>query len=85
MFLLCISFIGKGVFELQEADVIGRTIITGMNGFTIELFGIYDRYETLVPQVILLVITIVTYIYQLKNNAKKRAALMKNQPQQNQM
>lgn len=85
MFLLCISFIGKGVFELQEADVIGRTIITGMNGFTIELFGIYDRYETLVPQVILLVITIVTYVYQLKNNAKKRAALMKNQPQQNQM
>ncbi|MGP1349738.1 MAG: FTR1 family iron permease [Stomatobaculum sp.] len=85
MFLLCISFIGKGVYELQEADVIGRTIITAMNGFTMELFGIYDRYETLIPQVILLVITVITYMYQLKNNAKKRAALMKNQPRQNQV
>lgn len=85
MFLLCISFIGKGVYELQEADVIGRTIITAMNGFTVELFGIYDRYETLIPQVILLVITVITYMYQLKNNAKKRAALMQNQPQQNQV
>ncbi|EFI41956.1 FTR1 family protein [Peptoniphilus sp. oral taxon 386] len=75
MFILCISFIGKGVFELQEAGVIGRTIITAMNGFTIELLGVYDRVETLVPQIILLVVTIISVIYQNKNNRKKRAEL----------
>ena len=77
MFVLCVSFIGKGVSELQEADFIGRTIIPWMNGFTIEILGIYDRVETLLPQVILIVITIVTVIVQIKRNKIKRAELEK--------
>lgn len=77
MFVLCVSFIGKGVSELQEADLIGRTIIPWMNGFTIEILGIYDRVETLLPQVILMVITIVTVIVQIKRNKIKRAELEK--------
>ena len=77
MFVLCASFIGKGVSELQEADLIGRTIIPWMNGFTIEILGIYDRVETLLPQVILIVITIVTVIVQIKRNKIKRAELEK--------
>ncbi len=75
MFILCISFIGKGVFELQEAGVIGRTLIPSMNGFTIELLGVYDRVETLIPQIVLLIVTIISVIYQNKNNRKKRAEL----------
>ena len=71
MFVLCISFVGKGVKELQEADVIDRTVIKGMNGFSIDLLGIYDRLETLLPQIILLVITIITVIIQRNNNKKK--------------
>jgi len=73
MFILCISFVGKGVYELQEADVIGRTIIPWMNGFNFELLGIYDRYENLIPQLILLALTIFTYRYQLgKNKTQKQ-------------
>ena len=71
--ILCISFIGKGVYELQEADVIGRTIIPWMNGFNFELLGIYDRYENLIPQLILLALTIFTYRRQLgKNKTQKQ-------------
>ncbi|WP_304017185.1 FTR1 family protein [Fenollaria timonensis] len=77
MFVLCVSFMGKGVAELQEADLIGRTIIPWMNGFTIEILGIYDRVETLLPQVILIAITIVTVIVQIKRNKIKRAELEK--------
>lgn len=77
MFVLCISFMGKGVYELQEADVIRRTTIPWMNGFTIDILGIYDRVETLLPQVILIVITIVTVIVQIKRNKIKRAELEK--------
>ena len=77
MFILCISFIGKGVFELQEADVIGRTVIPAMNGFTIELLGIYDRVETLIPQVILLIIAIISFVLHMQSNNKKRAELEK--------
>ena len=73
MFILCISFIGKGVYELQEADVIGRTIIPWMNGFNFELLGIYDRYENLIPQLIMLALTIFTYRRQLgKNKTQKQ-------------
>ncbi|MFC2716639.1 MAG: FTR1 family protein [Stomatobaculum longum] len=73
MFILCISFIGKGVYELQEADVIGRTIIPWMNGFHFEILGIYDRYENLIPQLILLALTIFTYRRQLgKNKTQKQ-------------
>ena len=68
MFILCISFVGKGVYELQEADVIGRTIIPWMNGFNFELLGVYDRYENLIPQLILLALTIFTYRRQLGKN-----------------
>ena len=73
MFILCISFVGKGVYELQEADVIGRTVIPWMKGFNFELLGIYDRYENLIPQLILLALTIFTYRYQLgKNKTQKQ-------------
>lgn len=68
MFILCISFVGKGVYELQEADVIGRTVIPWMNGFNFELLGVYDRYENLIPQLILLALTIFTYRRQLGKN-----------------
>ncbi len=83
MFVLCISFIGKGVAELQEADLIGRTIIPWMNGFAIDILGIYDRVETLLPQVILIVITIVTVIVQIKRNKIKRAELERDYANKN--
>ena len=75
MFILCMSFIGKGVFELQEADIIGRTIIPAMNGFTIDFLGIYDRVENLLAQVILLIITIVSVVMHMQNNKKIKAEL----------
>ena len=79
MFILCLSFLGKGIGELQEADVIGRTIVPWMNGWSAEAIGIYDRYENLIPQIILLVVTIVSVIYQNNRNKKIRAELEASQ------
>ena len=59
LFLMCISFMGKGVQELTEADVItGRTVIPFMKGFQIEILSIYDRAETLIPQIMLVIAAI---------------------------
>ena len=56
LFLMYISFMGKGVVELTEADVItGRTVIPAMKGFSIEILSIYDRAETLIPQIMLVI------------------------------
>lgn len=74
MALMAVSFIGGAVYELQEADIFGATVIPGFP--TIEVFGIYPRVETLVPQLILLVITIITFVIQMRRNKVKRLALM---------
>ncbi len=56
LYVLCISFMGKGVQELSEAGVIsGGTVIPAMNGFSIDELGIYDRAETLIPQIMILI------------------------------
>lgn len=74
MFVMCVSFLGKGVFELQEAGVIGRTMIEGFpDAAWLEWFGIYGRWENLVPQMILIVVTIVSSAMHIKKNRKIRA------------
>ena len=71
LFLMCISFMGKGVVELTEADVItGRTVIPAMNGFSIEILSIYDRAETLIPQIMLVIAALWTTIPHLFRKKK---------------
>lgn len=72
-------FLRKGHRRITEADVIGRTIVPWMNGWSAEVIGIYDRYENLIPQIILLVVTIVSVIYQNNRNKKIRAELEASQ------
>ncbi len=56
LFLMCISFMGKGVVELSEAGVIlGGTVIPAMHGYQNQWLNIYDRAETLIPQIMLLI------------------------------
>ncbi|MCI5998030.1 MAG: FTR1 family iron permease [Peptoniphilaceae bacterium] len=59
LYLMCISFMGKGVIELTEAGVIsGSTVIPAMKGWSIPILNIYDRAETLIPQIMLVIITV---------------------------
>lgn len=72
LFIMCISFIGKGVQELTEAGfIIGATRLPIMNGFEIPDLGIFDRAETLLPQLIL-IIAAIWMILSHKLNTKKR-------------
>ena len=74
LFLMCISFMGKGVQELTEADVItGRTVIPAMKGFSIEILSIYDRAETLIPQIMLVIAAVWTTLPHLFRKKEKRA------------
>lgn len=62
MYVLAISFAGGGIKELQEGGVVGMTAIAGMD--SIELLGIYPTWETLTPQIILVLIAVAGVIYQ---------------------
>jgi high-affinity iron transporter len=74
LFVMSIAFTGSGIKELQEGNVISVTTVPGAP--TVDILGIYPTVETLLPQVILLVITVVTFIVQIRkgNRIKKQAS-----------
>lgn len=88
MSIMAIAFLGAGMWELFMdgglADSIGGWVqeiavtipwLSWMSGNdTLAFFGIYPTVITLVPQLILLVITIVTFIIAMKRNKKKAGA-----------
>ena len=75
LFVMCISFMGKGVQELTEAGFIsGASSLPFMNGFSIPDLGIYDRAETMIPQVMILIASISVIVSnQLKQRTKLKA------------
>ena len=61
MYLLAVVFAGGGIKELQEADIIPVTPVNYIR--SIDLLGIYPTVETLVPQVFMLLVVVVSFIY----------------------
>ncbi|MDR2245635.1 MAG: FTR1 family iron permease [Treponema sp.] len=74
LFVMSITFVGNGVKELQEGNVIPVTPVSGVA--SVDILGIYPTLETLIPQFVLLVITVATFVIQLRRakNAKDAAA-----------
>jgi high-affinity iron transporter len=64
LFVMSITFVGNGVKELQEGNVIGVTPVSGVA--SVDILGIYPTLETLIPQFVLLVITVLTFIIQIR-------------------
>ena len=74
MAIMSISFLGGGIKELIEGDVISMTSPAWVSWIPsnsiMEVLGIYPCVETVVPQLILLVITVATFVYWMKKNKK---------------
>jgi high-affinity iron transporter len=64
LFAMSITFAGNGIKELQEGNVIGVSPVPGVA--SIDILGIYPTLETLIPQAALLVITVVTFVIQIR-------------------
>jgi high-affinity iron transporter len=64
LFVMSISFIGNGIKELQEGNVIGVTPVTGIG--SADLLGVYPTLETLIPQMVLLAATVITFVFQVR-------------------
>ena len=69
MFIMSISFLGSGIKELIEGDVIMMTTsdtlqnLIPSNDF-FDVLGIYPCYETLIPQLILITLTVTIFVIQ---------------------
>ncbi|MFC2337397.1 MAG: iron permease FTR1, partial [Negativicutes bacterium] len=68
MFVLAVSFTGGGIEALQEAGVVSMTLVEGIPVPTIDLLGIYPTYETLVPQLALILAAVITVFYKRRPN-----------------
>ena len=83
MAVMSIAFLGSGIKELIEGDVLSMTSPPWVswipsNSF-LEILGIYPCVEKIVPQLILLAITIGTLIYWTKKNRQIVAEAKKSQ------
>ena len=79
MFIMSISFLGNGIKELIEGNVLLSTPILEnvipMDNEILSVLGVYPIRETLIPQLILLAITIDTFIIQIRRNNRAKAEM----------
>ncbi|GHV79380.1 iron transporter [Spirochaetia bacterium] len=72
LFAMSIAFTGNGIKELQEGNLIGVSPVPWVH--SIDLLGIFPTLETLIPQLVLLVITVITFIVQIRRGNKIKAS-----------
>jgi high-affinity iron transporter len=68
LFVMSVSFAGSGVKELQEGNVVPVTMLPF--NFTVDILGIYPTFQTLIPQIALLVVVVALFVFQLKKNSR---------------
>ena len=69
MFIMCIAFLGSGIKELIEGGLISATNLGWFQqNEVLNVLGIYPIADTLFPQIILTIITIITFVIQIKRN-----------------
>ncbi|MBQ8927397.1 MAG: FTR1 family protein [Oscillospiraceae bacterium] len=69
MFIMSISFLGSGIKELIEGDVIDMTSPEWLQTLipfndVLDVLGVYPCFETLIPQLILILITLMIFLMQ---------------------
>jgi len=82
MFVMSISFLGSGVKELIEGDVIDMTSPDWLQAIipfndVFDVLGVYPCYETLIPQLLLIFITLMIFVMQKwEKNNKNTAGIL---------
>ena len=68
MYVLAVSFAGGGIAELQEAGVVGQTVIESSIIPTIDYLGIYPTVETLGAQGFMILLAVGMVYYRSRKN-----------------
>ncbi len=69
LYYMAFVFAGKGIAELQEARVVGTTVIPALQWLRVPFLGIYPTLQSLALQGVLLVLLLVALVMQLKPSA----------------
>ena len=71
MFVMCFAFLGSGIKELIEGGLISATPMGSWpQTELLNVLGIYPIAQTLIPQMILVVIAVITFVIQIRRNRK---------------
>ncbi len=71
IYVMAVVFVGNAVFEFSEADVVSLTKIAALpDSFMVSWLGIYPYYQTLIPQLIAVVIAVAATIRQRSKRQK---------------
>ena len=85
MFIMSIAFLGSGIKELIEGDVMTLWAPAWVSWIpshpVLEIFGIYPCGQTVIAQLILLGITVYIFLRQMKINQEQRAQLIAEHPE----
>lgn len=79
MFVMSISFLGSGIKELIEGDVITMTSPAWLSNLiptnnVMDVLGLYPCYQTLIPQLILILITVMIFVFQSRKTRNRKEA-----------
>ena len=69
LYYMAFVFAGKGIAELQEARVVGTTVIPALQWLRVPFLGIYPTAQSLALQGVLLVLLVVALVAKLKQSA----------------
>ncbi len=83
MAVMSIAFLGGGIKELIEGDVITMTSPAWVswipsNSF-LEILGIYPCVQTVIPQIILTVVTVGTFVFWIRKNNSLKEEMRRNE------
>lgn len=79
MFIMSVSFLGAGIKELIEGDVVDMTSPEWLQAIipyndVLQVLGVYPVYETLIPQLILILITFLIFAMTKWDRGNRREA-----------
>jgi high-affinity iron transporter len=69
LYYMAFVFAGKGIAELQEAGVVGTTVIAALQWLRVPFLGIYPTIQSLALQGALLVLLLVALVTKLQPSA----------------
>ncbi|HEY6110800.1 MAG TPA: cytochrome c/FTR1 family iron permease [Gemmatimonadales bacterium] len=75
LYYMAFVFAGKGIAELQEAGIVGTTVLPSLEWLRVPLLGIYPTVQSLAPQgllLLLLLIALVARMLRVKPSAVSR-------------
>ncbi len=70
LYYMAFVFAGKGMAELQEAQIVGTTVIPALLWLRVPFLGVYPTMESLVLQAVLLLLLVVALMMKLKPSAR---------------